>query len=205
MKRILLPILGVIWFAFISLFTTNTAFAQQNGVIRCATMEQDAILRANNPNLGTLEDMERLLAPIIKDKQQGNPNAHIVDGVYIIPIVFHVIHNGDAIGTGDNISYALIQSQLATLNDDFRRRAGTNGFNTHPSGADTKIEFRFAQRKPDGSAFTGDIGVNRIDRNTAGFTAPPYSTAYVDATIKPYTTTTQGYDGTVYMSFWCAP
>ncbi len=203
MKRLLLPFIGIIWLLFI---TSTMSFAQQNGIIQCATMENDAILRANNPNLGTLDDMEQFLAPIIKDKKEGNsnPNAHIIDGVYIIPIVVHVVHNGEAIGTGDNISYARIQSQIATLNDDFRRRAGTNGFNTHPAGADTKIEFRLAQRKPDGTAFT-EIGVNRINRNTQGWTAPPYSTDYINTNIKPYTTTTQGYDGSVYMSFWCVP
>ncbi len=204
MKRILLPLLGVIWFAFSTFFTTNTAFAQQNGVVRCATMENDAALRANNPNLGTLEDMEQFLAPIIEQKKQGGSNLHIVDGVYIIPVVFHIVHDGDALGTGDNISNALIQSQLETLNDDFRKRAGTNGFNTHPAGADTKIEFRLAQRRPNGTAFP-EPGVNRINRNTAGFTAPPYTTNYVDANIKPYTTTTQGYDGSVYMSYWSVP
>ncbi|WP_338812809.1 choice-of-anchor J domain-containing protein [Bernardetia sp. Wsw4-3y2] len=202
MKKLLLPILGVIWLTF---FAMSNSFAQQNGVIRCATMEQDAILRANNPELGTLEDMENMLAPIIKEKKEGGANQHIVNGVYIIPVIVHVIHNGEAIGTGNNIAYDRIQSQIETLNDDFRRRAGTNGFNTDPVGADTQIEFRLAQRKPDGTGFGAEIGVNRIDRNVAGFTAPPYSTAYVDATIKPYTTTTQGYDGSVYMSFWCAP
>jgi hypothetical protein len=203
MKKVLLPILGVIWFAFLTLFST-TAFAQYNGYIRCETMENDAALRANNPNLGTLEDMEQMLAPIIKDKKQGNSNAHIVDGVYIIPVVVHVVHDGEALGVGNNISYARIQSQIATLNDDFRRRAGTNGFNTHPNGADTKIEFRLAQRQPNGTAFT-EIGVNRIDRNAQGWTAPPYATGFINGTIKPFTTTTQGYDGTVYMSFWCVP
>jgi hypothetical protein len=196
--------LGVIWFAFLTM--NNTSFAQQNGVIRCATMEQDAILRANNPNLGTLDDMEQMLAPIIEQKklQAQNPNAHIVDGVYIIPVVVHVVHNGEAIGIGNNISYARIQSQIETLNDDFRRRTGTNGFNTHPDGADTKIEFRLAQRQPNGTAFA-EIGVNRINRNTQGWGAPPYTTGFIDGTIKPFTSTTQGYDGSVYMSFWCVP
>ena len=69
MKKVLLPLLGVIWFAFLSLSTTT--YAQHNGYVRCATMENDAELRSNNPNLGTLDDMEQMLAPIIKDKQQG--------------------------------------------------------------------------------------------------------------------------------------
>ncbi|WP_338763686.1 choice-of-anchor J domain-containing protein [Bernardetia sp. ABR2-2B] len=205
MNKLLLPIWGVIWLIFAII---NPNFAQQNGVIRCATMENDAVLRANNPNLGTLEDMENFLAPIIREKKesiQNGTNLHIVNGVYIIPVVVHVVHDGEAIGTGDNISYARIESQIETLNDDFRRRAGTNGFNNDPVGADTQIEFRLAQRKPDGSGFGAEIGVNRIDRNTQGWGAPPYSTAFIDATIKPYTSTTQGYDGTVYMSFWCVP
>ncbi|PIY10280.1 MAG: hypothetical protein COZ18_06215 [Flexibacter sp. CG_4_10_14_3_um_filter_32_15] len=205
MKKTVLPIFGAVWLAFFGLFTSTTALAQYNGYIRCTTMENDAELRTNNPNLGTLDDMEQMLAPIIKQKKEGNPNAHIVDGVYIIPVVMHVIHNGEAIGTGNNISYARIQSQIETLNDDFRRRAGTNGFNTDARGADTKIEFRLAQRKPDGTGFGAEIGVNRINRNAQGWTAPPYNTGYVNANIKPYTTTTQGYDGSVYMSFWCVP
>ncbi|WP_291726529.1 T9SS-dependent choice-of-anchor J family protein [Bernardetia sp.] len=203
MRKLLLPMWGVIC---IMLACINTSFAQQNGVIRCATMEQDAILRANNPNLGTLEEFEQRIAPIIKENKetgQGGANFHIVDGVYIIPIVVHVIHDGEPIGTGDNISYALIESQIETLNDDFRRRTGTNGFNNHPDGADTKIEFRLAQRRPDGSGFGAEIGVNRIDRNAQGWGAPPYGTGFIDGTIKPFTTVTQGYDGAVYMNFWC--
>ena len=200
MRKLLLPIWGVIWLTFVCM---NTTFAQQNGVIRCATMEQDAILRANNPELGTLEEFEQRIAPLIRENSQGGANFHIVNGVYIIPVVVHVIHDGEPIGTGDNISYARIQSQIETLNDDFRRRAGTNGFNTHPDGADTKIEFRLAQRRPDGSGFGTEIGVNRIDRNTQGWGAPPYGTGFIDGTIKPFTTVTQGYDGAVYMNFWC--
>ena len=204
MKKIILLILSAICLSFIASTTSTLCFAQQNGFIRCATMQNDSILRANNPTMGALEDMEEMLAPIIKRKREINPNANIIDGVYIIPIIVHVVHNGEAIGTGNNISYARILSQIESLNDDFRRRVGTNGFNNHPDGADTRIEFRLAQRKPDGTAFT-EIGVNRINRNTVGWAAPPYSATYINANIKPYTTTTQGYDGTAYMSFWCVP
>ncbi len=208
MKKLLLPILGVVWFIFTFLFTTNIVFAQQNGVTRCATMKNDAKLRANNPNLGTLDDMEQMLAPIIRQKKEGNPNVRIVNGVYIIPVIVHIIHNGEAIGVGSNISYARIQSQIETLNDDFRRRAGTNGFNTHPNGADTKIEFRLAQRKPDGTGFGAEIGVNRINRTVQGWNPDAngnYDISFIDGTIKPYTTVTQNYDGSVYMSYWCIP
>jgi hypothetical protein len=39
-------------------------------------------------------------------------------------VVVHVIHNG---GT-ENISAAQVQSQIEVLNEDFRKKAGTNGF-----------------------------------------------------------------------------
>ena len=39
--------------------------------------------------------------------------------VLTIPIVVHVIHNGEAVGEGSNISEAQIQSQIQVLNEDF--------------------------------------------------------------------------------------
>src|SRR5690554_5722938 len=38
-----------------------------------------------------------------------------------IPVVVHVLHNGESIGTGLNISMAQIESQIDVLNEDFRR------------------------------------------------------------------------------------
>jgi hypothetical protein len=38
-----------------------------------------------------------------------------------IPVVVHVVHNGEAIGSGSNISDAQIASQIKVLNNDFKR------------------------------------------------------------------------------------
>ncbi|WP_430403607.1 PKD domain-containing protein [Fluviicola sp.] len=141
--------------------------------------------------------------------QQISAAGKIIGGVYQIPVVVHVIHNGEAVGTASNVSYAAIQSQIDVLNEDFRRMFGSNGWNTNPVGADTQIEFCLAKRRPDGSAFpVGEDGVNRINRTTAGFTAPPFSTTYIDATIKTYTynggvpTATRGWSPDKYMNIW---
>jgi PKD repeat protein len=160
-------------------------FAQTNGIVRCYTDEQDAILHQNHPELESTQQFEQW----IQSEMAANmASGKIIGGVYQIPVVVHVIHNGEAVGTGTNVSYAAIQSQIDVLNEDFRRIFGTNGYNTNPVGADTQIEFCLAKRRPDGSAFpNGEDGVNRIPRSTAGFTAPPYTTNYIDATIKPYT------------------
>jgi len=173
--------------------------------VRCYTDEMEEIRRQNNPTLESKESFENW----IEESTVFNQSALIVGGVYQIPVVFHVIHNGEAVGSGTNISYAAMQTQLDVLNEDFRRILGTNGYNTHPSGADTEIEFCMAQRRPNGSAFpVGENGVNRINRTTAGFSAPPFTTGYIDGTIKTYTfnggvaTATLGWSPDRYLNIW---
>ncbi len=189
-------------FTIFTFFSFNHIFAQINGVIRCATVEMDSIRHANDPTLQTNEEFEAWMAKQIQARKRQLPsNKLVINGVYTIPVVFHIIHNaGEPIGTGRNIPASYAQSQLDVLNEDFRKIFGTPGYNTHPSGADTEIEFCMAMRKPDGTAFT-EPGINRIDAGIAGFGAAPYTTAFIDANIKPYTNA-QGWDPAVYMNIW---
>ncbi len=77
-----------------------------------------------------------------------------------LPVVVHVIHNGEEIGTGPNLSDDRIQRQIEILNEDFRRKEGTRGYNDHSNGADAKIEFVLAKTKPNGEP---THGINRIN------------------------------------------
>ncbi|MEN9440038.1 MAG: hypothetical protein RLZ33_114, partial [Bacteroidota bacterium] len=197
--------IGRVTFYVSLLFTFFFQFSFAQAPVRCYTVEMDSALRASHPEMPSRDAFENWL----QDEITANASAHIIGGVYYIPVVVHVIHNGEAVGTGSNVSFAAIQSQIDVLNEDFRKMLGTNGYNTHPSGADTKIEFCLAQRRPDGSAFTpGEPGVNRINRSTAGFTAPPFTTGYIDATIKTWTynggvaTATRGWSPAKYMNIW---
>jgi hypothetical protein len=81
--------------------------------------------------------------------------------VYIIPVVVHIVYNsGDSvIGTGFNIPDSRATSQIEILNQDYRRMAGTLGYNTSPVGADAKIEFRLANRDPQGNVTSGIVRV----------------------------------------------
>lgn len=87
---------------------------------------------------------------------EPDPGAEVVK----LPVVVHVIHNGEEIGEGPNLSNAQIQRQIEILNEDFRRKAGTKGYNEHPDGADSKMEFVLAKRDPKSNPF---LGINRID------------------------------------------
>ncbi len=78
-----------------------------------------------------------------------------ISEIYQLPLVVHVLHDGENIGEGTNISDERIQRQIEILNEDFRRKSGTRGFNDHPDGGDTEIEFILAKQDPEGNATTG--------------------------------------------------
>lgn len=80
--------------------------------------------------------------------------------VVYLPVVIHVLHNGESVGEGPNLSTQRIQRQVQILNEDFRRKKGTKGYNDHPNGGDSKIEFVLAKQSPNGDAMNG---INRID------------------------------------------
>ncbi len=73
---------------------------------------------------------------------------------YIIPVVFHIIHQ---FGT-ENISDAQVRDAIRTLNEDFRKR-NKDTINTIPAfksiAADCEIEFRLAQLDPKGNPTNG--------------------------------------------------
>ena len=84
---------------------------------------------------------EKKLQKILKNKDLSK----MAGTVLTIPIVIHVLHLGEAEGTGTNISEAQIQSSIDNLNDYYRGQIPT-------STVDFEIEFVLAQRDPDCNA-----------------------------------------------------
>lgn len=181
---------------FILILVSFKLHAQQD-IIRCYTMEMDSILRANFPELGTHAQFEKWLEEKINQKP---PHSDAIREVYTIPVIVHVIHNGENIGSGNNISQAQVISQFDVLNEDFRRLPGTPGFNNHPDGADVEIEFCPAFVDPNGEPLT-EPGINRIDRNSMGFNSFPYTPNYIENTVKPNTF----WDPELYFNIWVVP
>jgi plastocyanin/PDZ domain-containing secreted protein len=89
-----------------------------------------------------------------------------LSSVYNIPVVVHVLHLGEPVGTGTNISDAQIQSAITNLNDVYRG-------NTANSPIDFEIQFSLAQQD---SNCNPHSGINRIDASSV----PNYSTGGVD-------------------------
>lgn len=119
---------------------------------------------------------------------------------YTIPVIVHIVHNGTAVGSGANISQAQVIDQINILNADFAG-TGLNSANVPPVfaslKADCNITFCLAKLTPTGAVLP-EPGIDRIDRNTKGWTAPPYTSAYVDGTIKPNSI----WDPTRYLNMW---
>lgn len=169
--------------------------AGPNGVIRCYTVENMEHMRAQYPEMSTDEEFESWLQDKMAEAERnGTANSRMV---LTIPVVVHVIHDGENVGTGANISQSQVNSQIEVLNEDYRRKAGTAGFNSDSVGADAEIEFCLAFWDNNGMPMA-EPGIDRIDRNSRGWSTPPYSSNYINSNIKSAT----GWDPNKYMNVW---
>lgn len=104
--------------------------------------EQDEAYRT------AIEANEQLIKQLIEE----NPGFRNENNVLTIPVVVHVIHLGEPVGTGNNISDAQILGAIQGLNDRFRNANGL-GVNFH-------MEFCLAVRDPNNQPTNGIIRVD---------------------------------------------
>jgi len=159
---------------------------------QCATMQMDSLLRRKYPELGSLNDFERELQKKIVTMKANMASGRVAAPVVTIPVVVHIVHNGEAVGTGRNISAAQVQAQLETLNEDFRRKPNTRGFNNNPVGADIEIEFCLAAVDPQGRTMA-ERGIDRYNGNRA-----TWNRDAIEGVLKPSTF----WDPNKYYNIW---
>ncbi|WP_165903737.1 GEVED domain-containing protein [Hymenobacter gummosus] len=127
-----------------------TSAAQAQSVRQCATNDHLAHQLAADPGLA-----QRMAAVESHTRSfEANPTANRTTAVVTIPVVVHVLYNTAA----QNISDAQIASQIAVLNEDFRKlNADRTSVPSAFAGlaADANIEFVLAKRTPSGAATTG--------------------------------------------------
>lgn len=175
---------------YLFLLLSITIFAQDENVYVETPKKKTCGFVKANPQL-TKEKITEFNAWIEEQTYQSNKkNKRLVNGITILPVVVHVIHDGDVIGSNENISDARVHSQITVLNQDFRREAGTPGFNTNPVGVDTKIKFELANKKPDGTATNG---INRVNFGISSFSTENQINQMKAATI---------WDPTKYLNIW---
>lgn len=126
---------------------------------RCPTVLNLESIQKNDPaRYERILQMEEHLEHYIEALDEGI--ARSVPAVIRIPVVVHVLHNGEPLGNGRNISMAQIESQIEVLNEDFRR-LNADAVNTpaefQPVAADPGVEFYLACIGPDGNPTNGVV------------------------------------------------
>ncbi len=158
------------------------------------------ILNAQAPHchtdemLGNHLDQKSIKEEIaLYEEQLSNTSPTRDEGiVHTIPVVVHIIHAGESIGNGPNLSQTKILEQLDILNDDFNQlNADQNLIPAEFAGlaANVEIEFCLARTTPDGNATNG------ITRSEYGSIS---SINFIESNIKPQTQ----WDPTRYMNLW---
>ncbi|WP_055443890.1 M43 family zinc metalloprotease [Lacinutrix himadriensis] len=171
----------------------------QTGFARCLTVENEALLQQKYPERLSSDEFEAWLAPKV---EQVKANRASNRTIYNIPVVIHIIHDGDALGTGENITDAQAISQITVMNEDYRKLTGTRGgANTTGAAVDTEINFCLANIDENGVATTGVVRhvITPYSNNVAdGFTGPDWETT---ADVQLMKAATQ-WDPTKYLNMW---
>ncbi|NIJ43602.1 hypothetical protein FHR24_000041 [Wenyingzhuangia heitensis] len=185
----------------------NTRAKDVTGFVRCFTVEYEKKQSEEYTNKSSEVAFESWM---LSKKQQLNANrsmAKLTAETYNIPVVVHVVHNGDPINTignivGENISDAQVQSQINVLNQDYRRMQGTpGGSNSTGVAVDVGINFYLAKQDLDGLETSGIIRhnitpyTNNVYNNSEGADWETYED------LQLMKTTTQ-WDPTQYLNIW---
>lgn len=152
--RFLQPVLALV------LLLIGTSLLAQR---KCAAVEYQDLKRRTGKVLESDEQFEQALADKIRERKKNKLNKLTTGVPYRIPVVVHVIHNGEAVGVGRNISDEQIISQIEVLNKDFNR-LNTDASNTPAEflsvASNLNVEFVLAKQDSIGNCTNGIVRVN---------------------------------------------
>jgi len=143
--------------ALLATFLSIESVQSQN-VEQCAAhLLHENLLQTDPGYASIIQANEAHIQSVVQNLGGGNGAQFSNNGVLEIPVVVHIIHSGQAVGVGANISDAQINSAMTQLNDRFRKTPGTHG---DAAGVDVEIDFVLATRDPNCNATTGIVRVN---------------------------------------------
>ena len=181
---------------FSLLFLAGSAVSAQHSKTCGSDHMTDLIKQQFPEQVHEWEDFHQRVIPAIIEHQPTNRRA--AAPILQIPVVVHIIHSGEAIGTGSNLSVAQIQAQLDILNEDFS--AQNPNFNETPSQwtsaiGNPDIQFCLANVDPSGNPTNG------ITRHNLTVTGTDINNSNIEDGIKPQTT----WNSSLYYNIWTLP
>ncbi|WP_224744186.1 M43 family zinc metalloprotease [Pontibacter aquaedesilientis] len=175
------------------LLTTYAGLAQVSVPARersCATDSYLEVMKQQDPGF---EQRYKLTLEAVQQAMRQRPaGQHLRQATVTVPVVFHVVYNKQ----GENIRDEQILSQLAVLNEDFRRmNADTTNTPAYfrSLAADTQIEFCLAIVDPQGNPTTGITRTQTSKESFSFFSDLVKSTANGGI---------DGWDHTQYLNIW---
>jgi gliding motility-associated-like protein len=136
----------------------------------CGTPAYQQNLRDQGNIRETDAQFEQWIHEQVMERQQLRRMGRLKSDSYRVQVVVHVIHNGEAVGSGTNISNAQVLSQIDVLNRDFKRQ-NTDAVNTPsaflPVASGFDIEFVLATTDPNGMSTNG---INRVRGSQTSWT-----------------------------------
>jgi PKD repeat protein len=147
-------------FLVVTIAVACTGLHAQADLKYCGTDDMLHQLYLEHPELrereGELRNVE------LAEGQRNRANNQIMSSVYIIPVVFHIVHDYGV----ENISDAQVMDAVSILNRDFRKLNADTSSIVAPFGplaADCEIEFRLAQFDPNGNCTNGIDRIQSIE------------------------------------------
>ncbi|WP_291725921.1 M43 family zinc metalloprotease [Bernardetia sp.] len=197
--------LFVVCFIFILHFSLSSESSAQR---TCETTETEHFLK-NKDHIAGSEAFENKIKQVRaniaeqKRREQELQKKGIIaktnqtESTYKIPVIVHVIHNGEAIGEGTNISAEQIYGQIEVLNEDFNFRNPDRDetLDIFKDVADNpSIEFVMATVDPEGRPLD-EVGIHR-----AKGCLTTWSQASFNTYVKPNTV----WNPNLYFNIWVA-
>lgn len=129
------------------------------GQERCGTVEHNRSLKGAEK----IDQFEEWLSRKKTSQRKSLEKRQQQESHYTIPVVVHIIHNGEPVGEGANIPTEQVLSQIKVLNNDFKR-LNADAVNTPAEfvsvAGSMDIEFVLAKQDPEGLATDGIVRVN---------------------------------------------
>lgn len=137
---------------------STSLFAQD--YFNCGLPKMQAKMLEKYPQIKNEDEkLERFTEEYISENPIGS-NSRAVS--YIIPVVFHIIHNNGP----ENISDAQVIDAVRVMNEDFQKLNADYASTIalfQPIAADCQIEFRLARKDPNGNCTNGIDRIQSIE------------------------------------------
>ncbi len=191
MNRVTVLLILFTCFAF-SLSRAQSSFQNPN-LPHCASDEWHQQLAEQNPAFA--KELANYFAEVVPKLAQAQKT---LEPLLTVSVVVHIIHNGEPVGQGQNLSAEQVMAQIAILNEDYS--ALNPQFYNTPSqwagvAAVPNIQFCLASVDPDGNPTDG------IDRQNMQVTGTSWSNNNINSEIKPAT----NWDPSRYMNVYVLP